>query len=192
MKTWVFPFRRRNGFEWTMPVAVALERRAHAARLLVALAARASRTSGRRAARASPPRARGSARRTCLRCGPRPPSLQRSRRLGASLGRPSDQNERDWPPSIVTHVPTTHDARCETRNVDDVGDLVDRAETPPRELALRRRPRSPRGPRAGRRSQLPPGNSVEPGATLNTRIPSFARSRAIAFARLISAALATL
>ena len=27
-----------------------------------------------------------------------------------------DQNERDWPPSTVTQVPTTQDARSETRN----------------------------------------------------------------------------
>ena len=50
----------------------------------------------------------------------------------------------------------------------------------------------PSGSSRRRRSQLPPGNSVEPGATLSTRIPSFARSLAIAFARLISAALAML
>ena len=65
---------------------------------------------------------------------------------------------------------------------------------PKRPIGISRRTKSaiPCGSARWRRSQPPPGNQIEPGATLLTRMLSFARSRAIAFARLISAAFATL
>ena len=101
------------------PVAVALERRSHAARLLGPHAPlRLVRADGER----GQPRLLALAdkelevpRRTIERLHRHQSNPRRGVRLVRREGC-GRQNERDWPPSTVTQVPTTHDARSETRN----------------------------------------------------------------------------
>src|ERR1700730_4206164 len=100
-------------------------------------------------------------------------------------------SERDWQPSTGTHEPLIQLARGEARN----------ATTEPTSSARPKRPNgssrptnsaiSP-GSACWRRSHEPPGNRIDPGATLLTRIPSLANCCAIDLARLISAAFTAL
>ena len=118
------------------PVAVALERRADGRRLLGLARARASRTSGRRGATATPPRARGSAPRTrsCASALDRPWPLRRrdagsSRRRTAPQRRapaapkppaararpptPAPTNAPNWSAAVRTPGHTQPELRCE-------------------------------------------------------------------------------
>ena len=98
---------------------------------------------------------------------------------------------RDWPPSTVQQAPVTRLAWSDAR----------KATTPATSSGLPKRPSGrsdltkaaiPSGSACCRRSQLLPGKISEPGATLLTRMLSFASSRDSDFARLISAAFARL
>src|SRR6185312_10110456 len=105
---------------------------------------------------------------------------------------PADQIwERDWQPSTGTLAPLIQLARGDTRN----------ATTAPTSSGRPNRPNGssrdtnsaiPAGSSFCRRSQDPPGNRIDPGATLLTRMLSRASCCAIDFARLISAAFTAL
>jgi len=88
-------------------------------------------------------------------------------------------------------APVIQPARGEHRNVTTSAISSGRPNLP-NGISRATKAAMPSGSACCRRSQPPPGNSTDPGATLATRIFSRARSRAMALARLISAALATL
>src|SRR5262245_20161922 len=99
--------------------------------------------------------------------------------------------ERDWHPSTGTLAPLIQLARDEAR----------KATTPPTSSARPNRPNGssrrtnsamPLGSSCWRRYHVPPGKEIDPGATLFTRMLSFASCCAIDLARLISAAFTTL
>ena len=119
MKTWVFPFSRRNGFEWTIRSRSRWNgvRTPHG-------------SSGRRRPLVSYERTASGDSHASSRSRTRSSKSRDARsivsiasrviRAAACAACARDllrrQNERDWPPSTVTQVPTTHDARPETRN----------------------------------------------------------------------------
>src|SRR6185312_9807873 len=99
--------------------------------------------------------------------------------------------ERDWQPSTGTLAPLIQLARGDTRNATAAPTSSGR---PNRPNGSSRRTNSaiPSGSSFTRLSHDPPGNRIDPGATLLTRMLSFASCCAIAFARLISAAFTAL
>src|SRR5438876_11576942 len=105
---------------------------------------------------------------------------------------PPDQiRERDWQPSTGTLAPLIQLARGETRNATTAPTSSGR---PNRPNGSSRRTKSAikSGSSRIRRSQVPPGNRIDPGATLLTRMLSRASCCAMALARLISDALTAL
>src|SRR5262249_5950270 len=105
---------------------------------------------------------------------------------------PRDQiRERDWQPSTGTLAPLIQLARGETRNATTAPTSSGR---PNRPNGSSRRTKSAinTGPSRTRRSPLPPGNRIDPGATLLPRMWPRASCGAIALARLISDALTAL
>src|SRR3954465_5058318 len=98
---------------------------------------------------------------------------------------------RLWQPSTTIDAPLTHDPRDGGRN----------ATTDPPSSARPKRPNGssraimsamPAGSACCRLCHEPPGNMIEPGATLLTRVLGGGGCCASAFARLISAALTAL
>src|SRR5262249_44022457 len=105
---------------------------------------------------------------------------------------PPDQiGERDWHPSTGTLAPLIQLARGDPRNATTAPTSSGRPNRPNGSSRLTKSA-IPSGSSRTRRSHDPPGNRIDPGATLFTRILSRASCCAMALARLISAAFTAL
>ena len=99
--------------------------------------------------------------------------------------------ERDWQPSTGTLAPLIQLARADARNATTAPTSSGRPNLP-NGSSLLMKSAMPAGSSCWRRCHEPPGNRIEPGATLLTRILSRANCWASDLARLISAALTAL
>src|SRR5437588_12722487 len=83
---------------------------------------------------------------------------------------------RDWPPSTVQLAPVTRLARSEARKLTTAATSSGRPKRPSGMSDLTKAV-MPSGSACCRRSQDPPGNMIDPGATLLTRMLCAASSR---------------
>src|SRR5262249_3012291 len=96
-----------------------------------------------------------------------------------------------WHPSTTTDAPLTHEARGEARKATTAATSSGRPKRPKGSSSRIIRAMAS-GSDCWRRYHEPPGNMIEPGATLLTRILADASCCASAFARLVSAAFTVL
>ena len=83
----------------------------------------------------------------------------------------------NWPPSTEKRLPGDPAGQGGREGRDDLRHLLRAPEPAERDAAGGSR-RKAAGPRVLARSQVPPGNSIEPGATQLTRMPRFASTAA--------------